>query len=152
MLGTGNYGVPVTPVGIRIIHSSGFRSDDWVWGDLLCTLRNMANWWRHALVPPPVHDESPQEGEFSDIDFVVQNVTIQGEMKVAQSKPIASNSNSFECLCYRKNHVLAECANAISVFIIAISVFDTGTVDISDICAASYTAVRAIQIPQVTAS
>ena len=69
---------------------------------------------------------------------MVQNVTIQAEMKVAQSKPIASTSNSFECLCYRKNHVLAECANAISVFIIAISVFDTGKVDVSYLCAASY--------------
>ncbi len=56
MLGTGNYGVPV---GMKIVHS-GCRSDGWKWGDLICTSRDLTNWYCYPLVSPAGVDEPPQ--------------------------------------------------------------------------------------------
>ena len=46
-------------MGMRILHS-GFRSDGWVWGNMICTLRNVANWFCYPLASPPGVDEPPQ--------------------------------------------------------------------------------------------
>ena len=59
-------------------------------------------------------------GAFGDINFVVNNVNFQAEMKVAQQQTTKSLIPSFACFCYRGSHDLAKCANRVSVFIVAI--------------------------------
>ena len=59
-------------------------------------------------------------GAFGDINFVVNNVNFQAEMKVARQRTTKSLIPSFECQCYRDGHDLAKCANSVSVFIVAI--------------------------------